>query len=55
MVSSYVTLFLFLEYIGNGQEYTSFLYIAELIVYRCPENLHRRGKTHIGIHQGGGC
>ena len=48
-----MTLFLFLEYIGNGQEYTSFLYIAELIVYRRPENLHRRGKTHIGIHQGG--
>jgi len=48
-VSAYVTLLLFLEYVGNRKEYTTLLYIAKLVIDSRSKHLHCRREAHIGV------
>ena len=44
-------MFLLFEYFRNLEEYSGLLHIAELMVYRCAEQFHGGGESHICIHE----
>ena len=51
MICLYMALFLLFENLGDGEEDAGLLDIAELVIYRRAEYLHRGRQRHVGVHQ----